>query len=127
MANNFKNPETGEVVTIEHAWLWSLLFGAFYFMYKEAWKLTAITFLLALFTGGFSWFIVPFFAKHALEKHYISLGYEATEETVTSKLSKVTNIPSGNNLSKIEKLGELKEKGYITEEEFQEQKKKLLK
>ena len=37
-----------------------------------------------------------------------------------------STTPSDSPLAKIEKLGELKEKGFITEDEFQEQKRRLL-
>ncbi|AFD06237.1 SHOCT domain-containing protein [Solitalea canadensis] len=40
--------------------------------------------------------------------------------------SNTTNIQPEDNLSKIEKLFELKEKGVLTEEEFIQQKSKLL-
>lgn len=43
-----------------------------------------------------------------------------------SKKNKKTNSESSNNLEKIKQLAELKDKGIITQEEFEESKKKIL-
>jgi hypothetical protein len=51
---------------------------------------------------------------------------KATEEAI-STMRKGANAPSASDTaSQLTKLAELKEKGYLTEEEFQSQKKKLL-
>ncbi|HHR6132352.1 TPA: PH domain-containing protein [Providencia alcalifaciens] len=51
-----------------------------------------------------------------------------SEKNKSSQSKHQDNTPSNNDdlLSKLEKLGELKEKGILTDDEFQEQKRKLL-
>lgn len=74
-ADIFNNPKTGENVNISIAWLWTLLFGSFYFMFKGNWKHFFISFFAACFTAGISWLIYPFFAKKIMRNYYLEKGW----------------------------------------------------
>lgn len=47
--------------------LWVFLFGCFYLLYKGWVKAAIFSFLLAAFTCGFSWVILPFFAQRFVD------------------------------------------------------------
>ena len=70
----------------------------------------------------FYWFRKGYFEK---TKETEQQNEEIKEEIIQAKENKPTNISSLSD--DLTKLGELKEKGLLTEEEFNEQKKKLLK
>jgi hypothetical protein len=55
MSTTFRNPTTGHVEEVSDlTWLWSLLFGLFFFMYKGLWRHVLIQFgLVCLFYGMF--------------------------------------------------------------------------
>lgn len=59
-----------------HAWLWTLLFGCFYFGVKGIWTHAVVSFGLALLTGGISWFVYPFFASTVVRNHYLRNGWK---------------------------------------------------
>jgi hypothetical protein len=71
----FVNPANGYSEVIKEAWLWSLLFGSFYFAAKGVWGHAIISLALALATGGIAWLIYPFFATEILRKHYLRKGW----------------------------------------------------
>ncbi len=73
--NIFQHPLTGRVAVIHGAFLWTLLFGCFYMAYKGAWIMAVVSFVLAVFSAGFSWLFIPFFAKAALRESYRNRGY----------------------------------------------------
>lgn len=73
----FENPMNGyRVSTSSLAWLWTLLFGIFYFAYKGLWKHVFFGFFLALITLGISWLIYPFFIGGILKKQYLMKGFK---------------------------------------------------
>ena len=72
----FYHPITHDLIeTSDTPWLWVLLLGFFYFLYRGMWIHVIGSFLLAILTSGLSWVIYPFFAKAAVRNHYISKGY----------------------------------------------------
>ncbi len=72
----FRNPATGQIVVISDAFLWTLLFGPFYWAKHEAWLGFVVSVLAALATFGVSWLIAPFFARFVLRYRYLSNGWE---------------------------------------------------
>jgi hypothetical protein len=68
--------KNGIKVDITFSWLWTLLFGIFYFAYHKNWKHYFISLLLAIFTNGISWFIYPFFAIPIMRQHFLEQGYK---------------------------------------------------
>jgi hypothetical protein len=71
----FRNPANGYEERIESAWLWTLLFGCFYFAVKGVWTHAIAAFLLALMTYGLSWLVYPFFANRIMETHFLRKGW----------------------------------------------------
>ena len=76
-ATKFKNLANGyqEFGGTDFSWLWCLLFGVFFFLYKGIWKHVVLSFVLALLTVGMSWFIYPIFARGIVNNHYLSQGW----------------------------------------------------
>jgi hypothetical protein len=72
----FKNPQNGHIEEASGlAWLWVLLFGCFYFMFKGIWIHAIISFVVAIITVGLSWLVYPFFANSIVTKHYLNNGW----------------------------------------------------
>lgn len=76
----FKNPRTGDQVSIEKAGLWTFLFGPLYFAHRGIWSHAAISFVVALVTYGVGWLVYPFFARGILRKHLVAQGWTAIKE-----------------------------------------------
>jgi hypothetical protein len=83
--SRFRNPSNGYEENVGQAWLWCLLLGPVYFAAKGIWFHAAASLLLAIGTGGISWFIYPFFANWSVRKHYFRNGWvpEKDEPRVT--------------------------------------------
>jgi len=75
----FEHPTNGYVETANYPALWCLLFGPVYFAFKGIWTQAAASLLLAIFTGGLSWFVYPFFARRQVQKHYLRQGWHELE------------------------------------------------
>jgi len=70
-----RNPQNDYVEESSLPFLWCLLFGAFYFMFKGAWAHAVLFVLFALLTAGITWFIYPFFASAIVKKTYLRKGF----------------------------------------------------
>jgi hypothetical protein len=75
MTMRFENPTNGYVEEVSCAPLWSLLAGCFYFAAKGVWAHAVAGGLLAIVTGGLSWFIYPFFATQIMRTNYLRRGW----------------------------------------------------
>ena len=64
--------------SIGHPFLGTLLIGSFYFLIKANYIHALISAILAIGTGGFAWFIYPFFARSIMTKFYEEKGYTVT-------------------------------------------------
>jgi hypothetical protein len=71
----FKNPVNGYIENSPNSWLWCLIFGIFYMIYKQLWVHAIIGVIAALITGGLSWLVYPFFIKKILINNYLSKGW----------------------------------------------------
>jgi len=76
LANAFRNPANGHIERIDGAWAWVLLFGCIYFAAKGVWTHAVAGLLLAIITGGISWFIYPIFAARIMRTHYLRKGWQ---------------------------------------------------
>ena len=76
----FKNPSNDYIEESSLAWLWTLLFGCFYFAVKGVWSHVLISFCLGLFTCGLSWIVYPFFASGIIRKSYLKKGWIERKE-----------------------------------------------
>jgi hypothetical protein len=70
-----RNPSNGYIEKSGCPFLWTLIFGSFYFLYKGSLSHTVLSAIAAMLTGGLSWFVYPFFAKTAIRKHYLNNGW----------------------------------------------------
>ena len=73
--DRFRHSETNSVVTCNQAFMWTFIFGSFYFLLKGVYKHAITSLALAVFTGFMSWFIYPFFAKGIMTNYYLKKGY----------------------------------------------------
>lgn len=72
----FENPSNGYTEeTSSLAWLWTLLFGSFYFAVKGVWSHTIVSLFLGILTWGISWLIYPFFASEIIRRNYLRGGW----------------------------------------------------
>lgn len=71
----YENPANGYREMPTTPWLWTLLFGSFYFASKGIWFHAILSFVLAFGTLGLSWFVYPFFAHDIVRKHYLKRGW----------------------------------------------------
>ena len=66
----FRNPETNEVENIQLSWLYILLFGPLYFLYKRIWLHAFLCGVLSIFFLPFSTMVYAYFSKTVLRKYY---------------------------------------------------------
>lgn len=145
----FRNPINNHIEESSDEWFPTLLFGGFYFLSKGIWTHFLLYLLLVPLTLGIAWFVYPFYARSIVEQHYLRKGWikesgdgkqpaAAPPRPAASTSEPAAQVPrvepkiqaaTQNVLSvasEIEKLASLKDKGILSEEEFQAQKKKLL-
>ena len=75
MVLRFRNPQSGFVETVTYPFLWTPLFGTFYFMVKRVWVHALLSFILSIVTFGLSWLVYPFVAKGIITKDYLRNGW----------------------------------------------------
>ncbi len=71
----FQNKDNGYIEETSLTFLWVLLFGVFYFLYKKIWNHALISLGLAIITAGISWLIYPFFGKEIVRKNFLRNGW----------------------------------------------------
>ena len=73
----FQNPMNNHSVAVGTIgpFIWTLLFGALYFLVKGSLKHFLLSIILAALTVGISWLIYPFFAPRILRNMYLEKGY----------------------------------------------------
>ncbi|MBT6432203.1 MAG: hypothetical protein HOK97_16495 [Deltaproteobacteria bacterium] len=93
-ATLFKDPETGLLHSIDKAWLWTLLFGPFYFAVKRAWLHAVIFFVFSIFIPGFLNLVYAFTAQRFLRDLYNKKGWIPQDPSVleTTKLISPLNL-----------------------------------
>ena len=146
MAHNsifFENPNTGLIKEAPVGFSWTtFFFGGIVALIRGDIKWGLVQMLIQFFTFGFSSMVWGFFYNKLFINELISQGYKiksvshGTLEYICQELgineaahkSNKTNASSNgaDNLVKLEKLHELKNKGAITEEEYALQKSKLI-
>ena len=76
----YKNPNNNYTEEISAlAWLWVLIFGCFYFLFKGVIRHFFLSLFLSLMTVGLAWLIYPFFAKDIIRNHYKRQGWVEVE------------------------------------------------
>ena len=71
----FQNKNNGYIEEASLTFLWVLLFGVFYFLYKKIWNHALISLGLGIITAGISWLIYPFFGKEIVRKSFLRNGW----------------------------------------------------
>jgi hypothetical protein len=117
----FKDPKSNTIIEIKHPKLWTLIFGSFFFAKHRAWFHTIISAILAIFTGGISCIIYTFFGAWIIRNAYIAKGWVEVGDNATVS----SDSSDYEAVVKFDKLIKSRDKGFITEEEFNRQKKKL--
>lgn len=71
------SPQNDYSVSISYinTFILTLLFGVFYFAYKDLWFHVILGLVLAVLTYGLSWLIYPFFTYSILKKYYLKNGW----------------------------------------------------
>ncbi len=77
----FVNPVNNHVEATTSPWVWTLLFGPFYFAYKGLWGHAVLGTILGIFTLGLSWIVYCIVAKKLLRNHYGRLGWKEIDES----------------------------------------------
>lgn len=72
-------PYTNKEISLENAFLWSLLFGPFYFARKGLWDSALLALLLTVISGGISVLIYPFFTERIIVETYLKKGWKIKE------------------------------------------------
>ena len=122
----FYHPTNNHPVAVFEGFSWPcLLFGSFWYAYKGMWKWFIISFLIIIFTGGFAWLVLPFFANSQHQNTLKTQGYFDKKKDENSEESDSFKNEN-DNLDKLKKLSDLKDQGILTKEEFQSKKKDLL-
>ena len=129
------HPVNGSREPIYDGFSWScLLFGCFWFLYKGMWAWGVMSFVMALLSFGLSWFVLPFIAnaqhaKFLIGKGYLTEGQAHERGLATSQVASSMVAPSPPTVlvaDELGKLASLRDKGLLTEQEFETQKARLL-
>lgn len=88
------------------------------------------TFILAILTGGVWLILIPFYSKRCPMCKGTNFGKKPSvinkEQTSIKTDSTQTGITKPDPMEQLKKLQELKESGVVTEDEFNDKKKKIL-
>ena len=79
MAVVLVSPAGQREIVLSRVFLWSLLFGPFYFAYLGIWDSAVVSGILAVFSGGISILIYPFFAERIIVETYLKKGWKIKE------------------------------------------------
>jgi hypothetical protein len=123
------HPTNGAPIEIYRGFSWPCLFlGCFWYGFKGMWGWAVLAFAAALLTAGFSWLFFPFFANGQHVSSLKSKGYLTEEQRRGAKMPVTTQGASAPRdvAGELAKFAELRDKGVLTAEEFDEQKRRLL-
>jgi hypothetical protein len=76
MAVILVSPTGKKEVNLDKVFLWSLIFGPFYFAYLGIWDSALVSGILAVISGGISILIYPFFAERIIVETYKKQGWQ---------------------------------------------------
>jgi hypothetical protein len=85
MTTVFENPANGYRVKVDTftAWLWTSIFGPFFFLFRGNILHFFLWFLVGGISAGAGIFIYPFFAANILRRTYYERGYRVVEQRPT--------------------------------------------
>jgi hypothetical protein len=73
------SPTGQREVKLSRVFLWTLLFGPFYFAWLGIWDSALVSGVLAVISGGISILIYPFFAERIIVETYKKKGWKIKE------------------------------------------------
>jgi hypothetical protein len=76
MAVILVSPAGQKEIVLSRVFIWSLLFGPFYFAYLGIWDSAVVSGILAVISGGISIMIYPFFAERIIVETYLKKGWK---------------------------------------------------
>jgi hypothetical protein len=111
----------------------ALFFGIIWLLVKGLYGHFLISLAIVIATAGFAapvvWIVYGFIGNDVHKKSLLKKGY-LTNEQWTTRDQKMnapfSNTPQKDNLTKLKELGELREKGVLTEDEFNQQKQLII-
>ncbi|WP_068669430.1 hypothetical protein [Thermosulfurimonas dismutans] len=81
----FQHPVTKEIKEAPIGFSWTMLFfEVFVPLFRGDWKWAIISFLLAIITGGLSWFVFPFIYNKLYIKELIKKRFKAVDISGTN-------------------------------------------
>jgi hypothetical protein len=128
------HPGNGATEDVSEGFSWPCLaFGVFWFVYKGMWVWALLSFVAACVSYGVSWFVFPFFANGLHARHLRRQGWLTEKEwkdrdvhNSAAGASVHATASSGSVADEIAKLVQLKERGALTQREFDELKAQLV-
>ncbi len=128
------HPVNGSAEEIWEGFCWPcLFFGCFWYMYKGLWGWAVFAFILAWVTFGLSWLAFPFFANAHYADSLRKRGSLTQQEwegrqrnTAANRETASPGAPPSSIADEISKLAALRDRGVLSEEEFQAQKRRLI-
>lgn len=128
------HPLNGSRESIWEGFSWPcFFFGCFWYLSKGLWGWAIISFVTSIGTGGLAWLVFPFFANGQYASALIKRGYlnEQQWKDKQQPISRATTPPptqqeTSSVADELTKLVILKDKGVLSDEEFERQKQKIL-
>ena len=129
------HPINGTAESVWEGFSWPcLLFGCFWYLYKHMWNWAVISFILAVSTFGISWIVFAFFANEQYARSLRKQGYLSESEWEEHKQGRsqrgrpptTVRQKQSSVAEELMKLADLRDRGLLTEEEFEQQKARIL-
>ena len=73
------SPTGRKEIELSRVFIWSLIFGPFYFAYLGIWDSAIVSGILAVISGGISILIYPFFAERIIVETLKKQGWRVKE------------------------------------------------
>lgn len=75
------NPQTNQSEQTWKGFSWpTLCFGFFWFLHKKLYMQSLLVFVIIAATGGWAWFIIPFFSNKMHKDNLLKFGYVNKED-----------------------------------------------
>lgn len=124
------HPGNRSTVDIYSGFSWPVLFfGCFWYGFKGMWGWAALALAAAMCTWGLSWFVFPFLANGQHVDYLKKQGYLTKAQLDEGKQPQqaAAAAPAPRDVAaELEKFHDLRQKGILSQEEFDLQKKRLL-
>ena len=122
------HPVNGSIEEVWEGFSWPCLFlGFIWYIYKGMWGWGLIALIVAMSTFGISWLVFPFYSNAQHIQSLKKRGYLSEQQWKDKQaVSTGQRQPASSVADELAKLAALKERGVLSDEEFANQKHKLL-